>query len=266
MASPDRQKGLDAGNLQSQIDELKKADKQVEKDVERRLTTLEESVRDMRKSNLDSHKWFVTFIFGLVGLFLAYTGNQSRIEVRDATRDMKSEIHETVLDVQTKVDKATAEMAKNFQNLAGESLKKPVIELYNESIPLDGKIIEISPPHNIFPAPVILNTLFVKNIGDKRSEPLSIRISLAGSVQLYPLQTQGWQEAASFEKDFPASFYSTRHDTVAPKEMLNIHPLTFDMQSFPNWINPQTNLLCKIQVFYGGENAAEAQFRIRLLP
>jgi hypothetical protein len=77
---------------QKRIEELQRA----ERDSERRLAALEESIKELRKSQLDNHKWFVTVIFSLVGLILVFNSHESRAELHDATLDVKSDVKDAI--------------------------------------------------------------------------------------------------------------------------------------------------------------------------
>ena len=159
-------------------------------EIQHRLTALENSVAEMRKNHLEGHKWFTTVMFTLVGVLLVYTGNQSKTDVREAIRDMKSDVHDSTKDMQLKVDVATSEMEKNFAALSGEALKKPLLEISDAQGPLDGQIFEISPN-----SPIPFYPLFFKNIGDKRTEPLSIQLSL--SSDLFMNGGADWERTAT---------------------------------------------------------------------
>jgi hypothetical protein len=238
--------------------------KETNGEIQHRLTALENSVAEIRKSHLENHKWFTTIfttiIFGLVGLLLAYTGNQSKNDVREAIRDMKSDIRDSTRDMQGKVDSATSEMDRKFAALSGEALKRPLLEISDTQGLLDGQTFEISPGRQmpIYP-------LFFKNIGDKRTDPLSIRLYLSSDIQ--GIANGGdWQAVATNDKDYPFSFYSnlainsrTAGIGIAPQETWTFQP-DFGGQIYAS----QTNaVVCKLQVFYGADKAAEAKFVIK---
>jgi hypothetical protein len=190
-------------------------------EIERRLAAMEESVAEMRTSHLESHKWFITIIFTGVAILLTVLGIISKVDVREAVRDMRLELRDTAKDVQSKVDNATGEMEKKFQALSGEALK---------------------------------------NEGDKRSEPLSIRLYCSG-----PISFNGgdWEAFASNDKDYPFGYAlplyrATLGIAIAPKE-------TWTMDNtFGVGVSPQlTNVVsCKLQVFYGADRPAEPKFSI----
>ena len=156
-----------------------------------------------------------------------------------------------------KTDKAIERMEQRFKELAGEALKKPTLELLYRDEPLDNQIVEISSDvpggGNAY---VNLRSIFLRNTGNRKTEPLSIKLL---TQRLLQRQEGEWEEVASSERNYSECFYSTRHDTVAPGETLNMHYL------YMNWQNTGvTNAACKLEVFYGGERQAEATFQLRL--
>jgi hypothetical protein len=238
--------------------------KETNGEIQHRLTALENSVAEIRKSHLENHKWFTTIfttiIFGLVGLLLAYTGNQSKNDVREAIRDMKSDIRDSTRDMQGKVDSATSEMDRKFAALSGEALKRPLLEISDAQGLLDGQTFEISSgkPMPIYP-------LFFKNIGDKRTDPLSIRLYASADIQ--GIANGGdWQTIATNDKDYPFCYYSYLGATsrtagigIAPQETWTMQP-DFGGQLYSYSTNV---VVCKLQIFYGADKAAEAKFVIK---
>jgi hypothetical protein len=228
-------------------------------EIQHRLTALEDSVAEIRKSHLEGHKWFTTVMFTLVGVLLVYTGNQSKTDVREAIRDMKSDVHESTKDMQMKVDGATSEMQKKFAALSGEALKRPLLDISDSHGLLDGQTFEISPGSQLPFYP-----LFFKNIGDKRTDPLSIR--LHASSDLSGIGPVDWQSVATNDKDYPFSYYSnlainsrTTGIGIAPLETWTMQP-EFGGHIYPSRTNV---IVCKLQVFYGADKPAEAKFVIK---
>lgn len=229
-------------------------------EIQHRLTALENSVAEIRKSHLEGHKWFTTVMFTLVGVLLVYTGNQSKTDVREAIRDMKSDIRTSTEDMQAKIDGATSEMQKNFAALSGEALRRPLLEISDAQGPLDGQVFEI--PQN---SPIPFNPLFFKNIGDKRTEPLSIQLSLASD--LFMNGNYEWQRTATDDKEYPFSYFSSEAISsrtagigIAPQETW---PLQFE-QYVQRLSSSTTNVVaCRLKVFYGADKPAEAKFIIK---
>lgn len=263
MANHDKQKGSEAENIQSQVEELKRA----EKDSERRLTELEDSVKEIRRSHLEAHKWFtsifLTVVFSLVGILLAYMGNQSKNDVRASMEDMKSDVHESTKEMASKVNGAIAEMEKNFNNLAGESLKKPLITIATRTGFLDGQVFDISKDRNF---PIL--PLFLKNEGNKKTGGLSIRLATSSDLGL---QNNGWdwQPVESNQKDLPFSYYFRGSSAgeligIAPQETLTFTGGQMLPRLFPTGLITNGIIDCKLQIYYEAEKPAEAKFQLKL--
>ena len=161
-------------------------------DIERRLAALEKSSNDITNRVLDGHKWFVTIIFSALVIVLGIYGIIFKSDVRD-----------TIDQMEKRVDRSTSEMEKKVQALVGDALKKPLlVAVTDNGGPLSNSTNHIS--DRGFPQ---LYTVFLKNIGDKRTEPLSIRYSFEKGVE----QNGGfndWEQAPPNQKDFAVSFSS----------------------------------------------------------
>jgi hypothetical protein len=230
-------------------------------EVARRLTVLETTVGKLENSLLERHTKIITIIFSCVTLFVAVCA----ILVTLLGILAKSDSHEATLEMQSKVKDALADVDKKFQALAGEAFKKPAVQLFYNNLPLENQVVEMTPTQgmlNISPLDVSLNNLLMKNVGDKRTEPLSIKLSVAGPFDL-GYGTADWEEGNSIEKQYAATFHSKRVElTVSPGEALNVDPIILVTESAG--LIMRTNFACKIQVFYGGEKPAEAQFRVHV--
>ena len=260
MGNPDKHKGSEpTPNSQSQLEELRRA----EKDVERRLAALESSVVEMRKSNLEGHKWFTTVMFTLVAVLLTILGIVSKSDVRDAIRDMKDDTRQSTAEMEAKVVTATTEMDKNFQSLAGESLKKPLLQISDsKGNLLDGQLFEI-PSGSQLP----IYPLFLKNIGSKKTEPLSIRLQSSNIWPDIDPEYSDWQQVPANSRDYPYSYYHQFRGglmdgvTISPQETWT---LTAGANT-PSYRFIGTNIVtCLLQVFYGAESPAEAKFTIKM--
>jgi hypothetical protein len=222
-------------------------------EVQRRINSLADSVGKLENHLLERHARLITWIFsgvalivGLASLSVAILSASSRFESREASKEMKQEVKD-------KLD----EMEKRFQTLAGDSLKKPLLQISCKNGPLDGQRFELRPGAD-FP----LYPLFLRNDGDRRTEPLSIRlysttlISLNGDIN--------WQQVESNDKDYPFSYYflvdsRTMGIGIAPKETW-----TLEKQFAPAIYPSTTNaIVCRLLIFYGADKPAEAKFLIQ---
>src|SRR5260370_14477910 len=88
-------------------------------EVQARLDAMEGSIKRLDTNLLDRHTKQITWIFSIFGLFVTGLGIWSKIDTREATRDMEN-----------RVDKATTEMQGRFEVLSGEERKKPVIQIF----------------------------------------------------------------------------------------------------------------------------------------
>jgi hypothetical protein len=249
---------------QKRLSELER----LERDVERRLAALEGSVIEIRKSHLDGHKWFVTIFFGLVGLFLTYTANQSKndvrgdlrdtyTQVRDSITDMRQQVNEFTAQQQATVDKTIAQMNQNFKDLAGEAIKKPLLSVANMNGPIDGQTVSLDQHRQL-----ALFPLFITNEGDKRSGTISIRLFSSNDLGLQ--YSGSVQRVDVNNKDYPYCYYFSLGEITGT---------TIDLAPGESWELPNawqyniplgTNqfINCKLDVYYDS-GPTEARFRIK---
>jgi len=200
-------------------------------EIERRLSALEKSAIDLNNRVFDAQKIFVTIIFSAVAALLTVYGVMSRLDVREST---------------AKVEKATEDMKREFQNLAGNALRRPELQILFRGKSLNGQTLEDQAP---------LNPIFLKNVGNKSTEPLSIRLFYSQGVSLLGVVPT---EIPSSDSDFPhCAFLGGGQLTVGAKETwVYDQPLGLGLSA------DSTNGLLKLVVYYGGEDAVNASFNI----
>lgn len=221
-----------------------------ESETDRRLAALEKSVSELNSRIFDGHKWFVTVLFSAVAVMLTFFGLFSRWDVKDSTAAMER-----------RVDEKTREMELKVQTIVGDALKKPSLELLYDQLPLDGQTIELNASGNISPTTFYLNSLFLRNSGQKRTDPVSMVISTSRSFDLN-WSPQQWEGGQSFDKNYAEAISSTRHTTIDAGETVNVQQLALSYDPFRSPIT--SNILCKMEVFYGGQKSAEAKFQLRV--
>ncbi len=215
---------------------------------------VDDAVRPLRERHYDSYKAYTTIIFTALVLLVGVMGVLSRIEVRDQ-----------VMDMQTRFERQEGELRNRFEMLAGEALKRANIELLHEGKPLEGQAIEIRYLPNNRPNDAILDTLFIRNSGDKRTEPIAMRVSIGApdDLDLDPYnKNPRWERTSSPDKNYAVSFYSSQQVMVHPGETFGIYPLHLDWRLETSL----TNRACKLEVFYGDARPAEAVFNAVFVP
>ena len=145
-------------------------------------------------------------MFTLVAVLLTVLGIVSKNDVREAIRDMKSDLHESTVDAQQKFEKETGQieskmreseakvdkgiegMEKKFEALSGTALKRPKLDISLRTGLLDGQQFNI---RGLTDLPIY--PMFIKNTGDKTTEPLSVRLHFSAD----PNVDQKWELAKS---------------------------------------------------------------------
>jgi hypothetical protein len=226
-------------------------------EIGRRLQALEKGLDDMRKSHIERHQIFTSLIFGSVAILLTVLGLISKSDVHEAIRDMKADARDSAKDIESKVDKATSEMERKFAALSEEALKKPALQISCARGPLDGQQFETS-VNQPFP----IEPLYLKNSGNKRTDPLSIRLFLSADASS---PSGSLLRTMTNDKDYPFSYYVS--SSWMPGSGISIAPdETWTLQDggLDGIRSAATNLLsCKLQIFYGADKPAEARFLLK---
>jgi len=216
---------------------------------------VDDAIRPVRETHFDSFKVYTTVLFTSLALLVGISGVLSRIEVRDQMKEM-----------QTQFDKQAAVLQKKFEDFAGESLKRPQIQLLHDGRLLEGQSIPLPFQANVSPKSATIDSLFIRNTGDKTTEPIALRIAINRPVFLTYHGNPHWEQATSYEKEYVSAFYSSKQVSVHPGETFNIQPLALDWVMGQHPDNTATNVRCKLEVFYGGARPSEATFTAAFEP
>ena len=153
--------------------------------------------------------------------------------------------------MEKRVTTATDDMEKKFRVLAGDAFKRPLLQaITQDGSRLDGttNLLSNFTPH--------LYSLFLTNAGEKRTEPISIRISIQSDCQHW---SADWEQGPSGDTNYQASFSSKRTTTsIAPGQKFNIPLLELTNCK----LNPAVP--CELEVFYGGEQPLRSRFFIKV--
>jgi hypothetical protein len=233
-------------------------------EVERRLAGLEKANEKLEANQLQRHTQTITWIFGLtsgfvaiIAIIVAVLGFISRSETHDATTLMEKQVADATSKMEQNFQRQQDELKHEFKELAGEALKKPVLEISVGNGLLDGQTFAITPGQQRMP----FFPFFIKNTGDKKSDTLSIRLYMSANINQNGFFGE-WETISSNEKDYPICFYFSNNG----RPVLGIFPgETSTMEAGLNSLYPMTNLVnCKLQIFYGGDKPAEARFQMKV--
>ena len=232
-------------------------------ETERRLRDLESRLQTREDNAIKGHSQLITWIFsgmsfvvGATVLSVTILSSVSTSRVREDAKEMEQKVKDEIVQADSRIDKEMGEFEKKFEALAGEALKKPLIAISLTNGLLDGKVLEAG-NYTRFP----VYPIFLRNEGNKQSEPISMRLYCSGGI----FDPGGmWRGVLSNDKDYPSSYYlgldsRTMERGIAPKETwsleddgMNVHFQT------TNVVN------CKLLVFYGAETPAEAKFILKM--
>ena len=231
-------------------------------DLTKKVADLDDTVRELEKSLTERHLAQITRIFGittgLIGLFallvtvaITVLGWMARSDTKDASKKMD----DAGKEMKSEVKQAISDMNQKFEMLAGETLKKPRLEILYEGHPLDGRAFEIPQSSGA----LRLGTIFLHNSGNKRIEYITTRLYATRGITL----NGDWQAFTSPDTNWPVAYIllGTRGIGIDAKETFS-----FDEAGWINLSFPITNGACKLDIYYGVEQPAEAKFDVRVKP
>lgn len=130
----------------------------------------------------------------------------NRSDIKSERESQSRQLGNTII----RVDNAIQDMQKQFKELAGTQLKKPVLELFVGGSSLEGAVLKLSPTHQTV-------TINIKNVGKASARSIRVRLYsnstddcyYFGSWRLLPM---------SDEPTYKCSFESYEIDPIDPKE------------------------------------------------
>ena len=210
---------------------MEEKDNNTNSNIELKLKHLGERYEDANRF----FKFTLSVITGtivILGIILAYFSIASKKEVTDA-------IHE---------------MERKFEVLSQQALKLPKLELFCKDELVSGKTITIP----FSDETVSLNKLFIKNIGEKITNDITIIIYCNNSVSNIItfirhrfVEFSNWDFDASSYEDFPWVLKLKGKLTLSPQEVW-FFPV---LRLAPDLFNKEILLdaLLKVEVYYGLE-------------
>lgn len=158
------------------------------------------------------------------------------------------------------VKSAISEMEQNFDKLSGEELKKPIIEILRDGLPLEGQIIELKVNTN---DEILLPQFSFRNIGNRQLQIPSINLFVSENITISI--TGNWQNEELTDDNFKSQF-QYYVDGLSDDLSVIKHGETDRMESFKlGSIGKDMELLdCKMVVYYDA-GPSKASFKIKLV-
>lgn len=169
----------------------------------------------------------------------------NRADIRSERESQSRQLGNTV----ARVDNAIQDMQKQFKELAGAQIKKPVLELFVGGSSLEGAVLKLSPTHQTV-------TINIKNAGDASARNIRIRLYSNSTADCYYFGS--WRLLpVSDEPTYKCSFESYEIDPIDPKES---RPFNLPMA---NNIKPG-NYSFLLKVFYEQTEPQRYSFTIKV--
>lgn len=204
---------------------------------------LELRIKSLEDEQEKTHRFFkyiltaITSIFIFVGVLLAILSIFSKTEVSNAVRDME----------------------RKFEVLSNQALIKPKLEIFYDGQPISGNTETIEDCSSLT---IPLDKIFIKNIGSKSAQDISINIHL--SKKLDSVQTAGpnnssytsnnWDETKSFIKGYEAHLKYKEKISLNPEEFWSSGwNIEFEKDSLPT----TDSMTAKLLIYYGVDKPLE---------
>lgn len=116
-----------------------------------------------------------------------------------------------------RVDNAIKDMNKQFKELAGTQLRKPLLDCLLKGSNLEGEVLNFSPDHKLI-------TLQIKNVGDAPARNIRFRLysNIADNNAIQGEETQWDQLSISDEPGYKYAFQSYAPQAIDPKDSRTI--------------------------------------------
>lgn len=243
-------------------------------EFERRVKANEDTAAEVQRNHIGHIKWMVGITMIVVGWF-AYLNRSDTKDASDKLRAEASNVeiksHDRLSEMQTNLDgqmflletNFNGQMLlfeKRFEELAGDALKRPVLQLLiSNNVPLD---------LHYFPRPAFGNYVFppaifyLKNIGERKTDQMKMQLFASEEIPLdrgggaYAYQTTDTNYPFGYQLDFRATGIDL--ESVAAKQEI---PLPIGCFGSFRWDRTGTNpIACRLVIYYGGDAPLEQKF------
>jgi hypothetical protein len=233
-------------------------------EAERRLRELEGRVFAKHTQTMTWILTAISAVMGLAAVTVTILGFFSKSEVNEEVREMRKAVKDETERSEVRFEKMKADFQQQFTAFAGDALKKPRVEISIASGQLTNQILHLTPGPPSGQIQVPLYPLFIKNVGQKSTGPISIY--LYSSAQFGYYGSGRWEPEASNEPEFHFR-YHFQLGAISPLELAPGEPWSYagdyPGSQFFTWAGGTNIVSCKLVVFYGGESPAEARFQLK---
>jgi len=229
--------------------------------IEDRISALEKQIKEVPERMLERQLRTVTTILGVTGGLIVATGLLSAGITRLIAKDTRDDSREYLGRMEKQVSMRIEDMERRFERLAGDAFKRPLVSLVLREQPLEGQSVEMPLWRNVQPLEALFPQFSFKNIGSKRSEPVSIHITVNTNITL-AFDDGSWRLRQERADENILSFSQSGSSyTVAPGETLSMPQLRIRLHRD---IYSISNFPVSVTVFYGADQPATARFQVRI--
>lgn len=217
---------------------MEKRDNNSSSDLEHKLEIVENKlvfIKEQYESAIRFFKITLTSIsgfFGVISILVVVLSLFSKSEVTNAIREME----------------------RKFDVLSQQALKLPKLDIFYKDEVVSGKTISITIVDNI----VLLNKLFIKNIGEKIANNITIKIYCNSTSNMFGFlarENYDWKINDSSDEKFPLVIELKEKLVLSPQEVWPFPMLRLDQAvTFENNRHMDEILLdtlMKLEVYYG---------------
>jgi hypothetical protein len=241
-----------------------------EQEIENKIAQkISEAKLDIIEKRFQHFMWFCGIVLAVVGVIIPI---YNTIKIDNALTTMKAELsnsnalsytesrenynnlkdlYQQAVAIQNqqalisykRVDDAVQDMQKQFKELAGNQLKRPIIECFVNGKELDTSIIIVSP-----------FTFKIKNIGDGAAKNITIKIHINSSEIYFPFGSNNFN--IQNNENNTSDIYTAIPIQIDPKDF---YPIPFDFCSQ----NKDITTGCIMKIFYEQPEPKSYVFKIK---
>jgi len=191
--------------------------------IEKASSDQNAKISDLNTKVFDSQKWIGTALIGSASFVLIILGVWSKLDMSH---------------MEKRIDNAITNMQGQFALLAGEALKRPVIQINYQGKALNGEVFEVTPSN----PSLLLGVVFLRNDGAKMAEHITIRLNASTPIPYVGY----WNAVRTSDTNYPNCMswetpVSINANDEYALEMGPLNPGDFKLQVYYNGTNSIAN-------------------------